>query len=387
MAKAKLQQIKLTAGGVPTQPPFPGGWVLAVFDALSCFAPALAAKHELPTRPRSRDRIRAGEAVKQCSYDKIKAKLVELIIALFPKVSVVNGFAEKYVEEYFRLWRHAVEWSPHFVKCLGLEPSETSVLGRALVRDLVLRLCYLESCERRLSKSSFSECELALLRHDSPAQVYQALISEQARFLNMSQERLAEQLKTDDRTLRRIKAGDYVPPFELLRKLKPPGTDDRLLAAVGFVDQLLRKLKLDKSVLRNEFLSIASVFFRYHPAALDGFQGKVPHKTDSGEIREEVRDFEGFITFGDYPLLHPGWEKVYPEMPDALWRCHLYTLRFSSIMDLGQAYCQLSNEETDAPLEEFLRKAEDESDDCSHAWRDKLQLRRVTSPLPPTGKT
>lgn len=61
----------------------------------------------------------AAQTVKQSGYDKAEGKLVELITALFPTVSGVNGFARKYVNEYFRLWKHAAEWSPHFAECLG----------------------------------------------------------------------------------------------------------------------------------------------------------------------------------------------------------------------------------------------------------------------------
>lgn len=122
MAKAKLQQIKLSSGADATQPPFPGGWVLAIFDALSAFAPALEAEHKLPSSPRTRDRINAAEAVKQRSYDEIEVKLVELLMALFPTVSSVNGFAQKYVDEYFRLWKQAAEWSPKFAQHLGFMP-------------------------------------------------------------------------------------------------------------------------------------------------------------------------------------------------------------------------------------------------------------------------
>src|SRR5438105_2975609 len=208
MAKAKLQQIKLTSGDDATQPPFPGGWVLAVFNALSSFAPALAVKHQLPISQRTQERIKAAKVVKQRSYDEVEGKLAELIKALFPKVSVVNGFAKKYVDEYFRLWKQAAEWSPQLAKCLGFKPTEPSVLGRALVRDLILRLCYLESCERRLRRISFGEAELAFLRHDCPAQVYQALISDLARLHKISQEKLAERLGVTERSLSRAKRGE-----------------------------------------------------------------------------------------------------------------------------------------------------------------------------------
>jgi len=386
MAKAKLQQISLTSGDDATQPPFPGGWVLAVFDAARAFAPALAAKHQLPISQRTKERIKAAEAVKQRSYDEIETNLGELITALFPRVAVVNGFAKKYVNEYFRLWKQAAEFAPAWVKCLGFEPGEPHMLGRALVRDLVLRLGYLESCERRLNKQGFCEAELAFLQHDSPPQVYRALISEQMRLQKISQEKLAERLNVDDRTLRRIKRGDHIPPLQALLKLKPPGAGHRLLTGIGFVDQLLKALGLHKSVLRNEFLSIAGVFFRNHPTAVEAFHGSILQQTDSGAIRHEGRDFEGYIAFGDYLLLHPGFEELHPEMPDVLWRAHLYSLQFARVVDLAQAYCQFSREDSDSRLEDFLRRAEGESDACPYGWMDKLRLRRRDLTLPPAAE-
>jgi transcriptional regulator with XRE-family HTH domain len=93
--------------------------------------------------------------------------------------------------------------------------------------------------------------ELSFLGFDTPTQVYQNLINDQP----LSQEQLAEALGVaDDGSLRRIKRGESIPPFRLLLKLKPPNARHRLLAGVGFVDQLLRSLGLQKSVLRHEFL-------------------------------------------------------------------------------------------------------------------------------------
>lgn len=378
MAKAKLQQIKLASGDNATQPPFPGGWVLAIFDALSSFAPALAAKQQLPISQRTQERIKAAEVVKQGSYDDIEGKLVELITALFPNVSIVNGFAKKYVDEYFRLWNQAAEWSPQLAECLGFKPGESSVLGRALVRDLVLRLCYLESCERRLTGKNISEVELAFLRHDSPVQVYQALISESKRSRKISQEKLAERLQVTEKSLQRFKRGESIPVFKLLCDLKQPEAGHRLLAGIGFFDQLLKTLGLHKSVLRHEFIAIASVFFRNHPPALEAFTGSILHQTDSGAIRRETRDFEGYVAFGDHLLLHPGFEELYPEMPDALWRAHLYTLQLARIVELAQAYYQFTTEEDDGPLEKMLADTERESGGCSHHWMNRLSQRSKT---------
>lgn len=140
MAKAKFHQIKLASGSITAQPPFPGGWVLAIFDALHAYAPALTAKHKLPISKRTQERIKAKSAhsVKQVSYDKIDTKLVEVVTVLFPKVSAVNGFAKKYVHEYFGLWKSAAEIGPKWATCLGFKPGKPPVISRALVRDLGL---------------------------------------------------------------------------------------------------------------------------------------------------------------------------------------------------------------------------------------------------------
>lgn len=373
MAKAKLQQIKLASGNHDAQPPFPGGWVVAIFDALRAFDSELATKHDLPISQSTQERIKAGKEVKQSSYSEIEDKLVELLSALFPKVSAVNGFARKYVDEYFRLWKKSAEIAPIWVKSLGLVPAESSVLGRAFVRDLILRLCYLESCERRLNNAGFDETELSFLRHDTPTQVYQNLIKDLAQARELSQEKLAEELGvSDDGSLRRIKRGEAIPQFNLLLKLKPTKANHRLLASIGFVDQLLKDLGLQKSILRHELLPVASVFFRIHPAALEIFGGKIPQKQDSGEIQEVSCDFEGYIAYGDYGLLHPGFDKVWPEMPDALWRAHVYSLRFGSIVELAQAYFQFAQIECDEGLVRFLEQAEKDSQNCAYHWKDKL---------------
>lgn len=315
----------------------------------------------------------AAGGVKQRSYDQIEGKLVGLIAALFPKVSAINGFASKYVDEYFRLWKVAAEWSPDFIRCLGFTPGETSVIARALVRDLVLRLCYLESCERRLSSLHFSEAELALLRHDSPTQVYQALICDEARRREVSQEDLAEQLSlAADRSLRRLKSGESLPTLNLLLDLKQPETGHRLLAGIGFVERLLKTLGLHASVLRHELLPVASVFFRRHPSALKSFRGSVPVRTNGGQAASETCDFEGFVGYGERLLLHPGFNELWPEMPDALWRCHLYTLQFACVLDLAQKYLQFSAEKDDSMLERRLREYEVESNGCPYQWMGRL---------------
>ena len=180
-----------------------------------------------------------------------------------------------------------------------------------------------------------------------------------------------------------MKRGVSLPSFTLLLDLKQPETGHRLLAGVGFVDELLKTLGLHESVRRNEFLAIASVFFQNHPAALETFTGTIPGTTKSGETEVEAYNFERFAAFGDRLLLHPGFETLYSEMPDALWRCHLYTLQFARIVDLAQAYYQFSTEVSDSPLEDVLHEAEHETDGSPYRWMYKLRLHKGVLPLRP----
>ncbi|MDX2227142.1 MAG: hypothetical protein SFY92_08665 [Verrucomicrobiae bacterium] len=380
MAKAKLHQIKLQRGDDAAHPPFPGGWVATIFEALNSFNPALANKHQLPISPRTQDRIKAAEEIKRSSYDEIEEKLVELIAELFPNVSTVNGFVKKYVDEYFCLWKRAAEIAPIRAKNIGFKPGESYMLGRALFRDLVLRLCYLESCERVLNNQNFCEEEIGFLRYDSPNQLYQALISNRVQSENISQEKLAGQLGVNDRMLRRIKQGQKIPECRLLLKLKPLKVSQRLLAGVGFVDRLLKELGFKKSILRNEFLAIASVFFRNHPAALETFIGSIPRKKKRGATVFKACGFEDFVAFGDQMLLHCGFDKLYSAMLDSLWRAHLYTLQFARITDLTEAYIQHANNDSDEPLENFLDQAECESNDCSYNWMQQLHHTKKDNP-------
>jgi hypothetical protein len=71
-------------------------------------------------------------------------------------------------------------------------------------------------------------------------------------------------------------------------------------------------------------------------------------------------------------------------MPDALWRCHLFTLRLARIADLAQAYFQFSTGEIDEALEEFLARAEHESDGHTERWMDNLRLHNGGLPMPPS---
>jgi hypothetical protein len=193
-------------------------------------------------------------------------------------------------------------------------------------------------------------------------------------------------LKVTEKSLHRIKGGKSLPSYKLLRDLKPSDTGHRLLTGLGFIDQLLKQLGLHKSILRHEFLAAASVFFRYHPPILKAFIGSITRKSEWGEIRNEECDFQGFIAYGDYLLLHPGFQELWTEMPDALWRCHLHTLQFARNADLAQAYFQFATKSDDEPLEDFLHAAEQESGDSQHHWMAKLRQHNVKLDIPPSKK-
>ena len=115
--------------------------------------------------------------------------------------------------------------------------------------------------------------------------------------------------------------------------------------------------------------------------------GSIPRTTESEATEFEAFDFERFAAFGDGLLLHPGFKTLYSEMPDALWRCHLYTLQFARIVDLAQAYHQFSTEVSDSPLEDVLHEAEHETDGSPYRWMDKLRLHKGVLPLPPASET
>ena len=132
---------------------------------------------------------------------------------------------------------------------------------------------------------------------------------------------------------------------------------------------------------RHEFLAVASVFFRYHPPTLNTFKGSIIRQTNLGKIQNKEYDFERYIAYGDHLLLHPGFDQLWAEMPDALWRCHLYTLQFARNADLAQAYYQFAIPDSDDPLEDILRAAEKESGNCPYRWMDKLRPRSGDMPL------
>ena len=384
MARHKLHQVPLVSADGTTQPPFPGGWVLAIFEAVHTFAPDYATKYRFPGSPRTRVRIKGGKSIKQGTYDGIETSLVELATALFPTVAVINGFAAKYVNEYFRLWKAAAEIAPHWVTALGFRPEQSGVLARTLLRDLVLRLCYLESCERALSGVPFDKEELGVLHHVDPAKVYAALITEQKLRRKLSTEELAGSLGLYEEKLRRLKQGKIVPELQLLRKLVAAAGNHRLLAGIGFMDVFQRELGLNEGILCADILCAAEVFFPAHQSALHNWRGTQLAGTTSKNQTVGLVPFAQFVTSGDNLLLHPGFETVWPKMPDALWRAHLNALQFARIVDLAQACFQFAGYGNDRDMTKFFEIAERKSDGCPHGWMDELRQPNNILSFPPS---
>jgi hypothetical protein len=237
-------------------------------------------------------------------------------------------------------------------------------LSRALSRDLVLRLGYLESCERMLDGADFEDAELALLRHASPTSVYTELIRNLKYREKVSMEKLVEQLNlSDDTVLRRIKRGEELPKFPLLRALSPPDTNNRLLAGIGFLDAVAREIGFESNGVLGECLKATETFLVHHRHVLS------------------PDDLRIFIAHGNSLLLHPGFELLWSKLPDALWRAHLYNLRFARMSDLAQAYLQFAEPKSDHPLTVFFQKAEHESGGCPHHWMTKLRERSIVLPF------
>jgi hypothetical protein len=375
MARHKLQQTMLVSADDKARPPFPGGWVLAIFEAINEFAPDSADKHRPDTSPRTQVRIKGGRPVKQSTYDEIQAKLVALVTVLFPAVSAFNGFAVKYVNEYFRLWHSAAEIAPGWIKALGHQPGLSGVLARALLRDLVLRLCYLESCDRVLAGRPFSEGELGLFLHHTPAKIYGTLIAERKESKQCSLEKLAGELGLYAEKLRRLKTGKIGPDWGLLRNLANTQTDQRLLAGIGFMDVLLRNFRLNDATMNEEVLQVAMMFFRAHQDALITLGKSCGLMVVKDQKPVLTKRFEEFAAFEDNLLLHAGFEQVWPKMSDALWRAHLYSLQFARTVDIAQAYLQFArsdHDDDDSKLRAFLERAERKSDDCGYAWMREL---------------
>lgn len=387
MATNKQHQVSLVSPkGTPAQPPFPGGWVLAIFDAIRGFAPAFAEAQDLPdtSRTGTGSRLKQAVSVKTDTQQDLEDFVVLIITALFPRTASINHFAEHYVKEYFGLWATAADFAPNWAKAMGYEPAPSGVIARALFRDLVLRLCYLENCERKLNNESYGEWELTLLKSGSLAEVYQALINARTKPRGVTLEALARKLKINEKSLRRFKKGDAAPSLIHLRSLKPKAENARLLAGIGFIDALLRKLKLRYGLLQTEVLHVLESFLPAHRRALDSFVGHIPHQNADGTIRTEQHAFESYIRIGTHLLVHPGLESIWSELPDALWRAHLYNLRFARIMDFAQAYYQFSEPENDRPLAAFFQHAELESAGCPYHWMNKLRERSNILPFSPS---
>jgi hypothetical protein len=376
MAKHKQHQVPLVSDAGPAQPPLPGGWALAIFDAIDTFAPGFAQEHRMRISRGTKTTIHSGGAVKQSTYDnEIERNLVAIVAALFPRTAATSQCLDKFVNEFFRLWTFSAGAAPVWVKIHGFTPGQAATLSRALVRDLILRLCYLESCERKLRGENFSEWELALLSKRSFPRIYQGLVENEMRRHRRTQIGLGLKLGVDSRKLRAIASGETAPQFALLRKLCPRGENQRLLTGIGFCDALLRRLRLGDAGLTQEILRAAKSVAPNHRTILETFSRDILHAQDDGSILHEPRALEGFLAYGQHILLFPGFEELIQRkaMRTALWRCHLYALRFARMLDLAQAYYQFSDEDDDEPLEEFLREAERESDGCPYRWMKKVQ--------------
>jgi len=373
MHKRTLQQVSLVSDDGRAQSRFPGGWALKIFDALHAFAPAFANVHTLPITTRTQERIKGEDLINPDTYTDIEKKLIEITRALFPRTSAVNDFAAKYVNEYFRLWKVAAEAAPRWVGSRGYIPSASGVIARALIRDLVLRLCYLESCERKFRGTPFSPWELTLLRYDSPAALYGDLVTRQTKSQGIAQVDLAEELTVTVRSLSRFREGKKIPQFAHLVGLAPTGEPHRLLAGIGFCDQLLRTVGLRGSSLMQEILHVAESFLPNHRRALDSYAGEIlPTEKDGSNLTKSC-GFESFASYLDNLLLHPGFESIRVRMPGPIWRCHLATLKFATIPELAQAYFQCAEMENERGLEAFLRTAEKESGGSDNRWIDKLR--------------
>ena len=359
MARHKQHQILLVSNNGQAQPPFPGGWALAIFDAVNAFAPDLAGRHKLQTSKRTQDRLKSGKPVKADTYEPIEVCLIKLVTTLFPKVSATNDFARKYVTEYFRLWEQAGGIARTWAEHQGWKPQPSGVLARALLRDLVLRLCYLESCERLLSGKRFKAAELKLLSHHMPKQVYDELIAKRKKRDMCSQESLAHGLGVYDKKLQRLKAGTYPPPWSLLKKLAAPRQGVRVLAGIGFMDALARELGLDEAQMHTEMYQAASTFLSNHHNVILTHYDSTPFKI--------------FAARGENLLLHPGLEFLWERMPDALWRTHIISLQVARIVDLAQAYFQYDRPEIDGELKRFFDNAEQKSGASPYGWMQELK--------------
>lgn len=333
MGRVGQKQVQLGSA----QPSFPGGWVMALLDAVCFLAPDSEAVRKIPKHSRTATRMRAGDSIEEPSYKEWESRLVKLVQTGFPRAAAINDFAVKYVEEYFRLWKVSAEAAPIWAGFDGVKPESLEILSRALVRDLVLRLCFLECWERHLA----GRTEATLLQSASFEDFYAQLIAQAQRAAGKTQEALARSFRVDPVMFRRWKSGERVPRAERLRQLLPNG-DERLIAGVLLGDLLLRRLGLRGTPVASECLQVAEVFLREQPSWMATFRGVVP-SAGPGEADRQVA-FAEFAHFSDNLLLHPGWEHVRASMPDGLWRAHVVALRFGQFFDLAQHYLKFASD-------------------------------------------
>jgi hypothetical protein len=385
MARHKLKQVPLVSDSGPAQPPLPAGWALAVFGAIEVCAPAFTGRHRMEISRGTKTIIKRGDPIKQSTYDvQIERKLVEIAAALFPRTAATSQCVADFVKEFFRLWTFSAESGSTWAKIQGFTPAQSATLSRALVRDLVLRLCYLECCERKLRNADFREWEVALLRKRSFTRIYRDLLEEAMQRRRRTQIGLSLLLGVDARRLRGFMNGESVPSLEILGNLRSSGECGRLLAGLSFFDTLLRKLRLNDTGLEQEVLSAARSILPLHRTVLEAFSGEILHAGKGDFIRRETRDFAGYVAYGQHLLIFPGFEELIQRkvMRSALWRCHLYALRFATMAELGQAYYQFSDEADDEALDDFLRTAEQESGACLYRWMEKLRERNSVQSFP-----
>jgi hypothetical protein len=347
----------VSATGEATQPPFPGGWVLALFSTLEHF---LGSADASPLSPRTRTRIRQGEEFNRQFLDELLARVASVLCTYFPVVCGINDFAAKYAREYFDCWIGSLQIAPDWTRAFGYEPGGSAILARALVRDLALRFAYLESLERALQADYSLSKPSSLFGHEGPGRLYAAMIREAQEAHGCSEAEMAGRLNSTDRQLRRIRSGKAAPSWALLQEFSGAGHDIRLVAGTGFIDALLHRFDLGGGALGAELFAMAERFFPAHTHAL-------------AEMEKRGITLLKLAQRGDNLLLHPGFESVWETMPSALWRAHVYTLKFASMPDLAHAYMQFGREENERELAQFFKAAEKRSDRCPHGWVNDLR--------------
>lgn len=366
MANKKQTQIPLVSSdGSTPQPPFPGGWVLAMFAALDHF---LGKETELPIKDRTKVRINQGEAVKQATHKRLVDVLASLVGQHFPAVASVEGFARTYCDEYFRCWTVAVEIAPHWARGFGYETESSAILARALIRDLALRLAYLESCNRALTRDDSLAARPALFRFEGPRALHASMLQAIRQLHGDSLEATALGLSTNDSQLRRIRRGEAVPTWSLWEEIAGPEIDLRLLAGTGWLHTLMHRFGLNDGPVGAELFAMADAFFPSHAFAL-------------GQLRLQDVGFDDWMRTGKNLLLHPGFDLIWHKMPSALWRAHLYNLQFARMPDLAHAYVQFGRVENYRDLNGFFEVAEKNSKGCPYGWMDELRHRKTIIPF------